>query len=105
MATALLEPALDSQSFTPMAPILLWESKSAKNSPVRDQTNLAVTVSVCAHAVCSVMIALFVLPMSLSCDPHSTPPSNVIFRHLPAATFWCQGFLANRHNSDVQNTQ
>lgn len=93
MVTALLEPALDLQSFTAMAPILLWESKNAKNSPVRDQTNLAMTVPVCAHTVCSVMIDLFVLPMSLSCDPHSAPPFSVILRHLPAATFWCQGFF------------
>lgn len=92
METAMLEPALDSQSLTPKTPVFLWESNSAKNSPVRDQMNLAMTVPVCTHAACSVMIALFVLPTSLSRDRHSTQPSNAIRRHLPAGTFWCQGF-------------
>lgn len=40
------------------------------------------------------MTARFALPLSLSCDPHSTQPSNATLRHLSAATFWCQGLFS-----------
>lgn len=74
-ATVLLEP-VSVQNPSHQWLLFLHKCNTAKYSQVRDQMNIAMNVSMHSQTACHIIIAIFILPMSLvTLTQHNLPMS------------------------------